>query len=196
MTGFSPATNGSATSITYIQNPGVFMYPGNAFGTLGRNVIEGPGYSDLDIALVKNTRITERIRLQIRVDAFDSLNQVNFNNPVLSLPTPAGGAGSALVPTSSSTFGVITAWHALCGRGFRHFASAPAVDEVHLLTGQLWDIQPVVVDTRFDTRQRVLSLIFTVLSLRLSPVPYVETRPNVRPRHRSVSRTKSLWKAP
>jgi Carboxypeptidase regulatory-like domain len=109
ITGFSPATNGSATSITYIQNPGVFIYPGNVFGTLGRNVIEGPGYSDLDIAVVKNTRITERLRAQIRFDAFDSLNQVNFNNPTTSLPTPAGGAGSAFVPTSSSTFGVITA---------------------------------------------------------------------------------------
>jgi len=47
--------------------------------------------------------------MQIRFDAFDSLNQVNFNNPTTSLPTPAGGAGSPFVPTSSSTFGVITA---------------------------------------------------------------------------------------
>ena len=109
ITGFSPATNGSAIDTTYIQNPGVFIYPGNAFGSLGRNVIEGPGYSDLDIALVKNTRITERFSAQLRVDAFDSLNQVNFNNPVLSLPTPAGGAGTAFVPSTSSTFGVITA---------------------------------------------------------------------------------------
>jgi len=107
-TGFSPATNGSATSITYIQNPGVFIYPGNAFGTMGRNVVEGPGYSDLDLAIVKNTRINERFKLQFRFDAFDSLNQVNFTNPSTSLPTPAGGAGSAFVATSSSTFGVIT----------------------------------------------------------------------------------------
>jgi hypothetical protein len=108
ITGFSPATNGAATNITYIQNPGVFIYPGNAFGTLGRNVITGPGYSNLDFALTKNTRITERFTLQFRIDAFDSLNQVNFNNPSLSLPTPAGGAGTAFVPTTTSTFGVIT----------------------------------------------------------------------------------------
>jgi len=109
ITGFSPATNGSATSIAYVQNPGVFIYPGNAFGTLGRNAIQGPGYSDLDIAVVKNTSITERLRLQFRLDAFDSLNQVNFNNPSTSLPTPASGAGTAFVPASTSTFGVITA---------------------------------------------------------------------------------------
>jgi hypothetical protein len=109
MTGFSPATNGSATSITYIQNPGVFVYPGNAFGTLGRNAIEGPGYSDLDFSIVKNTKVTERFSVQMKLEAFDSLNQVNFNNPSTSLPTPTGGAGTAFVPTSSSTFGVITA---------------------------------------------------------------------------------------
>ena len=55
-----PATNGSATTVTYIQNPNVFVNPGNAFGTLGRNVVIGPGFSNLDLALVKNTRITER----------------------------------------------------------------------------------------------------------------------------------------
>ncbi len=109
MAGFGPATNGSPLDINYIQNPGVFVYPGAAFGTLGRNVIEGPGFSNLDLAVVKNTRINERFRLQIRADAFDSLNQTNFNNPVTSLPTPAGGAGIAFVPTATSTFGVITA---------------------------------------------------------------------------------------
>jgi hypothetical protein len=64
ITGFSSATNGSAMSIDYVENPGVFIYPGNAFGTLGRNVIEGPGYSDLDIAVVKNTKISERFNAQ------------------------------------------------------------------------------------------------------------------------------------
>ena len=59
MTGFSPATNGSAPAITYIQNPSVFVNPGNAFGNLGRNAITGPGFSNLDFALVKNTKITE-----------------------------------------------------------------------------------------------------------------------------------------
>jgi hypothetical protein len=108
VTGFSPSTNGAASAITYIQNPGVFIYPGNAFGTLGRNVIEGPGFSNLDIALLKNTNITERVRAQIRIDAFDALNQANFTNPSTTLPTPAGGAGTAFVATGSSTFGVIT----------------------------------------------------------------------------------------
>ena len=60
--GFFPATNGSPTTIGYIQNPSVFVNQGSAFGDLGRNVVTGPGWSDLDIALVcKNTRLTRAL---------------------------------------------------------------------------------------------------------------------------------------
>jgi len=92
--GFSPATNGSATSVTHIQNPTVFVNQGNAFGNLGRNVIIGPGFSNLDFALVKNTKILEGLTWQVRMDAFDLLNQVNFAQPVSTV--------------GSSTFGLIT----------------------------------------------------------------------------------------
>jgi hypothetical protein len=93
-TGFIPATSGSAAAISYIQNPSVFVNQGNAFGNLGRNTVIGPGFSNLDIALTKNTKITERFILQFRADAFDSLNQTNFGNPGTTV--------------GSSTLGLIT----------------------------------------------------------------------------------------
>jgi hypothetical protein len=99
-TGFTPATNGSATSVTYIQNPSVFINQGTTagtvlgFGNLGRNVVIGPGFSNLDFALVKNTRIREGINFQIRAEAFDLLNQVNFAQPTSTI--------------GSSTLGLIT----------------------------------------------------------------------------------------
>jgi hypothetical protein len=98
--GYAPATTGSPTQVTYIQNPSAFVVQGTTpgttlgFGNLGRNVLTGPGFADLDIALVKNTHITEHINWQIRADAFDLLNQTNFTNPVLTV--------------GSSTFGLIT----------------------------------------------------------------------------------------
>ena len=117
-TGIIPATNGSATTVSYIQNPSVFVNQGNAFGNLGRNVIIGPGFSNLDIALTKNTKITERFTIQFRADAFDSLNQTNFDNPVTTM--------------GSATLGLITA-DAICGRRFRHFAPASDVHEAVVL---------------------------------------------------------------
>ena len=65
-----------------------------AFGNLGRNVIIGPGVANLDVNVVKNTRITERVSFQFRADAFDVANHPNFTSPV----TTAG----------SATLGVIT----------------------------------------------------------------------------------------
>ncbi len=103
-TGFTPATNGSATSVTYIQNPQVFYDQGaTGFGNLGRNVVRGPGFFNTDFELVKNTRINARFSLQFKADAFDIFNQVNYTNPVTTLT-----ALGQFVPTSTSTFGLIT----------------------------------------------------------------------------------------
>jgi hypothetical protein len=104
MTGVFPSTNGSAAAVSYIQNPTVFFDQGaTGFGTLGRNVIEGPGFFNTDFALVKNTRINDRFTLQFHVDAFDIFNQANFGNPSTTLTT----AGQ-FVPSTTSAFGVIT----------------------------------------------------------------------------------------
>jgi len=91
LAGFTPASNGSATFVGYLQNPGVFFDQGNTFGNLGRNVIIGPGFANLDFAVVKNTKISERFNLQFRADAFDVLNQTNFGQPGLTVGTTTFG---------------------------------------------------------------------------------------------------------
>jgi hypothetical protein len=107
-TGYSPSLLGNATYVTYIQNRGALytVNQGNAFGTLGRNVVIGPGFSNLDLALVKNTKIRESLTWQIRADAFDLLNQANFGQPgsvvgqstlglITSTRFPPGDSGSS-----------------------------------------------------------------------------------------------------
>ena len=46
-----------------------------------RGVIVGPGYFRWDASLYKNTRITERVNIQFRAEAFNVLNHTNWNNP-------------------------------------------------------------------------------------------------------------------
>jgi len=103
--GLSPASNGSASSVTWIQNPSVFVNLGNAFGDLGRNAITGPGFSNLDFALTKNTKINEKFRLQARIDAFDLLNQVNFTNPNLTIGSATTGVITAGTRFPAGDFG-------------------------------------------------------------------------------------------
>jgi outer membrane receptor protein involved in Fe transport len=111
-TGFTPSTDRNATRVAYIQNPSVFYCgvpgnqsctgaAGNSFGNLGRNVVIGPGFANVDFALVKSTKITERLTWQVRADAFDLFNHPNFSQPGAS-PTN-DSLGSATFTLLSAT---------------------------------------------------------------------------------------------
>jgi hypothetical protein len=77
------------------------------FGNLSRRLPDtrGPGLHNWDISIIKNTSITERVRLQFRAEAFNALNLPAFDNPATSF--------------GASTFGRISAvcfwcWHTIC----------------------------------------------------------------------------------
>jgi len=51
------------------------------FGNFGRNVLIGPGSYNLDFALFKGFRFTERQELQYRWEMFNAFNHANLGNP-------------------------------------------------------------------------------------------------------------------
>jgi Carboxypeptidase regulatory-like domain/TonB dependent receptor/TonB-dependent Receptor Plug Domain len=53
------------------------------FGSLGRNSLIGPGYSNFDFSIFKNTPLTERVNLQFRAEIFNLFNHPNFASPLL-----------------------------------------------------------------------------------------------------------------
>lgn len=64
---------------------------GDHFGDLGRNALTGPGFVNTDLSLVKNTKLTERLNLQFRTEAFDVFNHPNFGNPNLNAQSSSFG---------------------------------------------------------------------------------------------------------
>jgi hypothetical protein len=58
-------------------------------GTLGRNTFRGPGYTSLDLSLARAFVVKSEKQLQLRVDLYNALNNVNLFLPVgdLSLGT-------------------------------------------------------------------------------------------------------------
>jgi Carboxypeptidase regulatory-like domain len=56
---------------------GVYTAP----GTTGRDIVRGPGFSNIDFALFKNFPVTERVKGQFRVQAYNLTNTPHFGNP-------------------------------------------------------------------------------------------------------------------
>jgi hypothetical protein len=79
--GVSPILPHWNASTGYL-NPLAFVQPAfGTFGDLGRNSVFGPGLTNFDFSVSKNTLLTERVRLELRVEFFNLFNHPNFALP-------------------------------------------------------------------------------------------------------------------
>lgn len=68
------------------------------FGNSGRNMLRGKGLNNMDLSLLKNTQVTEKVNLQFRTEFFNALNHTQLG--------PYPGYTFSLDPASS--FGLYT----------------------------------------------------------------------------------------
>jgi len=90
-------------------NPNCFSL--EPFGTLGnfaREGLYGPGLVNLDLALLKSTRIRENMNLQFRAELFNVLNHTNLSYPASALFSGTPSATATLA--RSATAGQITTY--------------------------------------------------------------------------------------
>ena len=92
-------------------NPAAFTTaaPGT-FGDLGRNTIYGPDLTELNASLGKTFSFTERVKVQVRIDANNALNHpsfglpdTNFDDPVDLVSNPGRPSGAGTI--NSTTVG-------------------------------------------------------------------------------------------
>ena len=57
------------------------LSPGQRVGNVGRNSLRSDGLSLVDVGIIKNARVSEKVRLQVRADIFNALNSRNFGIP-------------------------------------------------------------------------------------------------------------------
>ena len=75
------------------QVDGPWQRPQRAkFGTVGRNQIVGPSFSQWDMSFFKTVAITEQVKLQFRAESFNFANHTNLANPNSCVDCP-GTAG-------------------------------------------------------------------------------------------------------
>ena len=80
------------TSTQQWLNPAAFAAnPVGTFGNAGAYSLQGPGVFNLDMALSRSFQVRESHRLEVRFEAFNSLNHVNFANPASSLSSAQFG---------------------------------------------------------------------------------------------------------
>lgn len=77
-----PSSNGTATAGA----------TGTDLGNVGRNVLRGPGQSNVDFSVIKRFPLGESKNLEVRAEFFNLFNHVNFANPINNL---------SAVPTTS-----------------------------------------------------------------------------------------------
>jgi hypothetical protein len=74
-------TASSGYSVNWI-NPGAYSPAANgAFGDSHRNDLHGPGFSDVDFSVFKNTKVGEWVTTQFRVEMFNLFNRLNLAAP-------------------------------------------------------------------------------------------------------------------
>lgn len=81
----------SSSSHQYFS-PDPFSEPQvGTFGTANRRFFHGPGLNNWDLALLKETQITERVKLEFRAEFFNLFNHAQFRNPSADISSPTFG---------------------------------------------------------------------------------------------------------
>lgn len=84
----------------YFDPKAFVLQPSGTLGNIGRNTFIGPNLRTFDLALVKNTHLTERFIAQFRIESFNLFNRANFSNP--GLLVFAGAAASNNAPSTAA----------------------------------------------------------------------------------------------
>jgi hypothetical protein len=85
-------------------NPAAFTTPQpGTFGNLPRNALRGPAFWQADLMFSKDFRFLDTQGLQVRVEIFNIINRLNYENPAATLPN--GTPGVPFTDAQTGTFG-------------------------------------------------------------------------------------------
>jgi Carboxypeptidase regulatory-like domain/TonB-dependent Receptor Plug Domain len=93
------------------------------FGNEGRNSLIGPHFRQFDFSLFKDTVITEKLKLELRFEAYNLFNHPNFANPYLPLfiadaaPNGINANGTSVGTLALKTTGDVGIGYPVLGNG-------------------------------------------------------------------------------
>jgi hypothetical protein len=92
-------------------NTAAFARPADwTFGNAGKWVVRGPGSIDLSAFALKDVRIVERVKVQLRVESFNVANHMNLSDINTQLGNRAFGQVSGVGAPRYFQFGAKVIW--------------------------------------------------------------------------------------
>lgn len=88
-----------------INSAAFSLPPDGQQGTLDRNALRGFGLAQLDLSVRRAIKLSERTRLDLKVEAFNVLNHPNFGNPVNDLSSNLFGQSIQMLGRSLGSGG-------------------------------------------------------------------------------------------
>ena len=76
------------------------------FGNSGRNILDGPGYQGLNVAVSRRFELSERANLQFRWEAFNATNHANFMLPNVNVDVANAATITSAQPARVMQFGI------------------------------------------------------------------------------------------
>jgi hypothetical protein len=94
---FNPRSISVKGKTNYWFDPSSFQEaPVGLLGNAGRNFFHGPGINNFDLALLKETRITERTHVELRFEVFNVFNHAQFSINAVHSDSNTGSFGKIL----------------------------------------------------------------------------------------------------
>lgn len=122
-------------------NPAAFaVAPLSRQGTAGRNSLRAFPLFQTDLAVRREFRLRETLRLQLRAEAFNVFNQTNFayasfNRNIANISTTGAGSTRTRLVTPNATFGLSTLTLANSLSGFTGGGSTPGFNQLYSVGG-------------------------------------------------------------
>jgi hypothetical protein len=117
--GSLPAGTPLHTAQLWFDPCGFTTQPAEFLGNVGRNIIRGPGLSDVDFSIVKDTAVKffgEGGQVEFRTEVFNLFNHPNFLLPSAAATVLPGTGAQAAADTPLATAGVINTTGQLTSR--------------------------------------------------------------------------------
>jgi hypothetical protein len=94
----------------YFDPKAFVLQASGTLGNIGRNTFTGPNLRTFDLAAARDTRLTESVKLQFRVESFNLFNRANFSPPGLLVFAGAPLGNNDPVPSSAGQPAVLSSF--------------------------------------------------------------------------------------